>query len=254
MDFSGLKIDKNVLDYYYSQEFNFNRFKNVDPYGVVYRLLDHAKNQLDIEIGALFVAMIAWGSRKVIFPTALNMLSNEMSWSPSKFIIDRQYLDSYKNAKNNCVYRTLNTSSFKLVCDNLYKVLAENNKLKPSESLESLFKGKKTIEVISDICDWLSPAKVGTINKSACKRICMYVRWMTRKEGPDLGIWSSRDQSDLYAVMDVHVCKLTRNLLKTKGPSWKACEELTGIFKQWDSEDPLKYDIALMTLSDRLNI
>ena len=74
---------------------------------------------------------------------------------------------------------------------------------------------------------------------------------MTRKTSPDLGIWKSRSQDDLYAVMDTHVLQLTKEILRNKQPSWKACEELTTIFKSWDPEDPLKYDIALMTLADR---
>jgi hypothetical protein len=73
---------------------------------------------------------------------------------------------------------------------------------------------------------------------------------MTRTQSPDLGIWKSRSSKDLYAVMDVHVMQQTQSILKNKRPTWKACEELTSIFKSWDAEDPLKYDIALMTLAD----
>ena len=81
----------------------------------------------------------------------------------------------------------------------------------------------------------------------------MFIRWMTRTTVPDFGIWSTRNQQDLYAVMDVHVCDLTRSILTNKRPTWKACEELTNIFKSWDSDDPLKYDIALMVLADKIN-
>ena len=65
--------------------------------------------------------------------------------------------------------------------------------------------------------------------------------------------WKNRSEADLYAVMDVHVCDLTISILKNKRPTWKAVVELTDIFKSWDSTDPLKYDIALMTLSDRID-
>ena len=244
-------IDKETLDYYYHQEFDFSKFIQKDPCGVVYKLLEHTSKQLDIELGALFVAMISWGSRKVILPTALTMLSAEMSWSPSSFILDRKYINSYPNSKNNCVYRTLNTTSFKSVCDNLYKILTTH----PSQdiTLEDIFRGKSTKEVIRSLCSWLSPAKVGTMDKSACKRMCMYTRWLTRSNSPDLGIWKSRSQSDLYAVMDIHVSKLTKNILTSKGATWKSCVELTNIFKKWDLYDPLKYDIALMTMSDRMD-
>ena len=239
-------ISKEILDRYYNETFNIERFKQVDPCGVVYQLIDHTDNQLDIELGALFVAMITWGNRKVIYPTALNMLGKEMAWQPAKFIRMACYENSYPNAKNECVYRTLNVPTFKTVCRNVHKAIEGH------DTLEEIFAGKTTKEVIEIMCSWLAPAKVGTMDKSACKRICMYIRWMTRKTSPDLGIWKSRSQDDLYAVMDTHVMQLTKDILKNKQPSWKACEELTSIFKSWNPIDPLKYDIALMTLADTL--
>lgn len=235
---------KELLDKIYS-EFDATQFKQVDPCGTVYKLMEHTTDQLDIEIGALLVAMISWGSRKVIVPTALHMLCDEMKWHPVNFIMDKAYNHSYQNAKNQCVYRTLNVPTFRQVCDNLCGALTGY------ATMEQRLNGLSTKEAIREVCTWLSPAKVGCMDKSACKRVCMFFRWMIRHESPDFGIWKSRSQSDLYAVMDVHVCEQTRNLLKNKRPTWKACEELTGIFKSWDANDPLKYDIALMVLADK---
>lgn len=56
-------ITKENLDAIYAETFDLERFKNVDPCGLVYELLSHTDDQLDIEIGALFVAMITWGNR-----------------------------------------------------------------------------------------------------------------------------------------------------------------------------------------------
>lgn len=240
----GMIVTKELLDSTY-QDFNFERFRQVDPFGTVYELMKHTDTQLDIELGALLVSMISWGSRKVIVPTAIHMLRDEMEWHPAEFIFSGKYLFSYKNAKNQCVYRTLNVPTFKEVCHNL------QDNLTGYATMEERLNGLTTKETIREICSWLSPAKVGTMDSSACKRICMFMRWMVRQEMPDLGLWKSRDQRDLYAVMDVHVCDQTRNLLKNKNPTWKACEELTSIFRTWDASDPLKYDIALMRLADQ---
>lgn len=241
-----MEITKELLDSYYAEEFNIERFKVTDPCGTVYQLMEHTDRQLDIEIGALLVAMISWGSRKVIYPTALHMLRDEMNWHPADFIMSGKYETSYAHAKNECVYRTLNVKTFKAVCQRLHDALVGH------ETMEELFVGKTTKEAVAEICTWLQDAKIGTMEKSACKRVCMFVRWMTRHSSPDLNIWRNRPQSDLYAVMDTHVLQLTQSILKNKRPTWKACEELTSIFKKWDAEDPLKYDIALMTLADRL--
>lgn len=237
---------KKQLDQAY-EAFCLENFKRVDPCGVVYELMEHTDCQLDIEVGALLVAMISWGSRKVIVPTALHMIKNEMQWHPAQFIMEGKFEHSYKDAKNQCVYRTLNVDTFKAVCRNL------QNALQGYPTMESRIEGMTTKEVVALICQWLSPAKIGTMDKSACKRVCMFVRWMTRKETPDLNIWKNRSQTDLYAVMDIHVQQQTQSILKNKRPTWKACEELTDIFKSWDSQDPLKYDIALMKLADMKN-
>lgn len=241
-----MNITKELLDSYYSEEFNLERFKVTDPCGTVYQLMQHTERQLDIEIGALLVAMISWGNRKVIYPTALHMLRDEMHWHPADFILSEEYENSYQDAKNDCVYRTLNVATFKAVCRRIRHAIIGH------DTMEELFHGKSTKEAIAEICTWLQDAKIGTMDKSACKRVCMFVRWMTRHETPDLNIWKSRSPQDLYAVMDTHVLQLTQPLLKNKRPTWKACEELTSIFKSWDNEDPLKYDIALMTMADRI--
>ena len=234
---------KDILEKTY-QDFSVERFKSVDPCGTVYELMKHTDQQLDIEIGALLVAMISWGSRKVIVPTALKMLRDEMQWHPAEFVMSGKFNDSYSNAKNQCVYRTLNVPTFRQVCQNL------QNQLQGYPTMEARLDGLSTKDAIAEICTWLSPAKVGTMNTSACKRVCMFVRWMVRRQAPDFGLWTSRSQSELYAVMDTHVCQQTQHILKNKRPTWRACEELTDIFRSWDADDPLKYDIALMTLAD----
>lgn len=247
-----MEITKQLLDQVYAECFDAEKFKAVDPCGVVYELVEHINNnpddhpeaQLDIELGALFVALISWGSRKAFRPVAQRMIKEVMCWHPARFIRMGGYEQAYSQAKNQCVYRTLNVSAFRAVCRNLQWAIQF------TDTLEHLFEGKTTKQVITTICSWLTPARVGTMDKSACKRVCMYVRWMTRTSSPDLGLWRTRCQGDLYAVMDTHVLQLTQGLLTCKRPTWKACEELTGIFRSWNADDPLKYDVALMTLAD----
>ena len=242
-------ITKENLDRIYAETYDLEKFKSVDPCGLVYEMLSHTERQLDIELGALFVAMITWGNRKAIRKAARHMLEEEMNWHPGTFILSGAYEDSYADAKNGCVYRTLNSDKFKEVCRNVHSALSE---LGDDPTLEKLLRGKTCKDCVEILCDLLAPAKLGAPGKSACKRICMYLRWMTRTTSPDLGIWRERSQKDLYAVMDVHVCDLTSSILTHKNASWNSCCELTEIFRSWDAEDPLKYDIALMTLSDRI--
>ena len=249
----NVKITKELLDDMYARTFDIERFKKVDPCGLVYELIENSRDnssttqerQLDIELGALFVAIITWGNRKAIRTAARHMLADEMNWHPARFVREGRYVDSYSTAKNNCVYRTLNVPTFKAICSNIREGMGE------ARTLEERFEGMTIEQCIATLAQWLSPARLGTANKSACKRICMFLRWMVRQTTPDLGLWRTKSQSDLYAVMDVHVCQLTASILTTKQANWKACCELTSIFRNWCPDDPLKYDIALMTLADR---
>ena len=78
VNFAVMKITKEVLERSYRETFCVERFLQVDPCGIVYELKEHTDNLLDIELGALFVAMISWGNRKAIRGAARRMLGVEM--------------------------------------------------------------------------------------------------------------------------------------------------------------------------------
>jgi uncharacterized protein (TIGR02757 family) len=87
---------------------------------------------------------------------------------------------------------------------------------------------------------------------SAAKRLNMFLRWMVRRDthGVDFGIWDKISPADLYLPLDVHTGNVARKLglLKRKQNDWKAVEELTGVLREFDIEDPVKYDFALFGL------
>lgn len=243
-------ITREALEKVHREHFNKEKFLETDPCGLVYELKQHTSRQLDIELGALFVAMISWGNRKAIRQAARHMLAEEMKWQPANFILQKLYENSYTQAKNGCVYRTLNREKFILLCHNIHSALTQTQNNNDNITLEQLFQNLSIEEIITTLCQWLAPAKLGKPGIAACKRICMYLRWMVRIEEPDLGLWKNMDQRQLYAVMDVHVCQLTASILTRKQADWKACVELTNIFRTWSDNDPLKYDVALMTAAD----
>ena len=82
---------------------------------------------------------------------------------------------------------------------------------------------------------------------SPYKRWNMFLRWMVRKNKPDLGLWSGVNQSDLIIPLDTHTHKVSLNLglLKRKSYDLQSAIELTQKLKEFDPKDPLKYDFAL---------
>ena len=84
---------------------------------------------------------------------------------------------------------------------------------------------------------------------AACKRLCMYLRWMVREDsrGVDFGLWRKIPMSALYMPLDIHTGRMGRNLglLSRKQDDWKAVEELTATLREFDASDPVRYDYSL---------
>jgi uncharacterized protein (TIGR02757 family) len=86
---------------------------------------------------------------------------------------------------------------------------------------------------------------------SACKRLCMYLRWMARPDdGIDLGIWSSISPAQLVIPVDAHIQRICRLLGFTsrKQADWKMAQEITAALRKLDPQDPVKYDFSICHL------
>jgi uncharacterized protein (TIGR02757 family) len=72
--------------------------------------------------------------------------------------------------------------------------------------------------------------------------------WLCRKDdkGVHFGLWNI-PPSALYIPLDVHCGNIARKLglLTRKQNDWKAVVELTAALREFDSQDPVKYDFAL---------
>jgi uncharacterized protein (TIGR02757 family) len=88
--------------------------------------------------------------------------------------------------------------------------------------------------------------------KSTCKRLNMFLRWMVRKDenGVDFGIWQKIKSADLICPVDLHVDRVARKLklITRKQTDWQTALELTEKLKEFDPNDPVKYDFALFGL------
>ncbi len=88
--------------------------------------------------------------------------------------------------------------------------------------------------------------------KSTCKRLNMFLRWMVRKDncGVDFGIWNRINPADLICPCDLHVDRVARKLklITRKQTDWQTAVELTDHLKNFDLLDPVKYDFALFGL------
>jgi uncharacterized protein (TIGR02757 family) len=88
--------------------------------------------------------------------------------------------------------------------------------------------------------------------KSACKRSHLFLRWMIRTEGFDLGLWTGGrfTPARLLLPMDVHVHRISRRigLTRRNTADLAASREATGWLRLLNPEDPVAYDWPLSRL------
>ncbi|MDW3648055.1 MAG: TIGR02757 family protein [Bacteroidia bacterium] len=213
----------------------------------------------DIEISGFFSALIAWGRRDIIIRNARKLMER-MEWAPFDFVLNAE--EEELDALSDYVHRTFNGEDLKALILGLRRVYQEE------EGLEGIFsKGIKAED--SDIGHAIIHARTvlsssesfpkrshkhlaNPAKGSSAKRISMYLRWMVRKDdrGVDFGIWEGIRMDQLICPLDVHTGTIARKLgiLQRKQNDWKAACELTNALKEFDPQDPVKYDYALFGL------
>jgi uncharacterized protein (TIGR02757 family) len=81
---------------------------------------------------------------------------------------------------------------------------------------------------------------------SACKRLNLYLRWMVRRDGVDLGVWRGVDPGALVIPLDAHIYTIARRvgLTRYRSPGWPMALDITRRLRRLDPLDPVKYDFA----------
>lgn len=87
-------------------------------------------------------------------------------------------------------------------------------------------------------------------NGSSCKRANLFLRWVVRKDAPDLGLWSTVHPRQLILPLDTHLSRIVRYLGMTqrKTVDWRMAEEVTRFLARLSPDDPTRLDFALSRL------
>ena len=249
---TGLDL-KNFLDEK-AALYNQPAFIKDDPVSIPHAF---SKPQ-DIEIAGFFAAVLGWGRRSNIIRSC-GRLMEFMDQAPHDFISNHQPEDL--KGILGFAHRTFNDT------DLLYFLSVLQKHYQHSPSLETAFTGEEdytepTVEAallrfhnyfFSGEYPERTRKHISTPARgSACKRLCMYLRWMVRKDdaGVDFGIWNRISPSQLICPVDVHVARVAHRLsmLENEKSNWHNAAALTGILRQWRPEDPVYYDYALFGL------
>lgn len=248
MNSSELKdfLDEKVLQY------NTLDFIESDPVQIPHLF----SQKEDIEIAGFLSATIAWGNRKMIIKNSHKMM-DLMGNAPYDFVMshsenDLEQLETF-------VHRTFNGQDFTGFIRGLKNIYENHNGLEAvytkNQELENMQKSIHEFKMtFFEIPHHYRTQKhiSDPLNNSAAKRINMYLRWMVRQDtkGVDLGIWKSISPASLSCPLDVHSGNVARKLglLTRKQNDGKALAELDLKLREFDSNDPVKYDFALFGL------
>ncbi|AFD07033.1 TIGR02757 family protein [Solitalea canadensis] len=211
----------------------------------------------DIEIMGFWAAVLAWGQRKTII-NKCNELISLMDGAPHQFITQHEEKDLKRFL--HFKHRTFNAT------DTLYFIEFFKHHYAYYESLEQAFiphNKEVNVEValnhfqtyffsLPDYPHRTRKHVTSPNNKSTCKRLNMFLRWMVRKDdkGVDFGIWNTIQMKDLLCPLDLHVERVARKLglITRKQVDWLTTLELSQNLRQFDPADPARYDFALFGL------
>ncbi|GAB4405466.1 MAG: TIGR02757 family protein [Microscillaceae bacterium] len=213
----------------------------------------------DIEIVGFWVAMLAWGNRRTILKKGQELIE-KMDRAPHQFITQHQEPDRKRFL--DFKHRTFNATDALCFLDFLQKHYTRFNSLEMAfwpgmsseeETVENGLRFFHTYFFSSGDYPLRTQKHIASpARHSACKRLNMFLRWMVRKdsEGVDFGIWSDIRPAQLVCPCDVHVERVARRLglIQRKTSGWQTALELTRNLRQFDAEDPIKYDLALFGL------
>ncbi len=239
-------LDKKVRAY------SHKSFIHVDPVSIPHMF---SKKQ-DIEIAGFFAAIFAWGNRTTIINKSRELMEM-MDMSPHEFCLDAdparlKRLSAFR-------HRTFNTDDLYYFISFFHHHYRKHNSLEQA-FLRGMDKGDETIEKgLIGFCQYFFSLEhlkrtekhiSSPLQKSACKRINMYLRWMVRKDAVDFGIWKKISPAQLICPLDLHVSRVAKRfgLISRPNADWSSALELTANLKRMDKLDPVKYDFALFSL------
>jgi uncharacterized protein (TIGR02757 family) len=248
-----LKEVKALLDEKYFQ-FNNTSFIETDPISIPHQF----SKKEDIEIASLLVATIAWGQRISIINNG-NKLMRLMNDEPHDFILNFSKKDAIRF--EGFVHRTFNSTDCVFFLNSLKNIYINHGGLEAAFSTDFSIRETDVKNAITNFrtlflnTTHLSRSEKHISNpsaKSSAKRLCMFLRWMVRKDkhGVDFGLWKSIKPSQLCLPLDLHTGNVSRKLglLNRTQNDWQAVEEITSVLRRFDKHDPIKYDFSLFGL------
>lgn len=221
-------------------------FLPADPSSFMHKV----KGEANQEAMAFLASCLSYGSRKQFFPKIQFMLDAARG-EVDHWVCSGEWRGSIPDSTD-CYYRLYNCHDMTTLLATYQLMLTDYGSMRRFVAAEA----STGIEAVEAICRFFAEHGASKIipkdTKSACKRVCMFLRWMVRSSSPvDLGLWADIiDRRSLIMPLDTHVVQEAQRmgLLQSRTASMSTARRLTDVMLGIFPDDPLKGDFALFGL------
>ena len=232
----------------YAEKYETDDFVAGDPSRFMHWVKNNGGSAKNIEATAFVASCLSFGSISQFVPKIRSLLDfahGDMDCWIRSGAFER-------DVKEDCTcrfYRFVTFTDLKLFLRAYRRIMHEHGTL--GAYVESSSDGTG-IGAVKSLCAAFATSGshhlVPTDAKSACKRLCMFLRWMVRADSPvDLGLWRFIDKTTLVMPLDTHVLDeaVRLGLASARQASMSAAVRLTAAMAEVFPDDPLRGDFAL---------
>ncbi len=219
----------------------------------------------DIETAAFIAAMFAVGPRYAII-RSLEKIFAALGESPYEAVADLDQSGMLRKMDGHVqfAYKNITGKDVIQILHAIRQLISSHGTIQHALKLNARPDEDSTYHMLSGVLDEMKrgrvPASLGEeltprarallaspAQGSACKRMNMFLRWMTRSDEIDFGLYDWLGTEKLVIPLDVNVSRAARQLKLTrrKTDNWKTAVEITQRLKDLDPSDPVKYDVPL---------
>ena len=239
-----ISAGKKALLRQWAEEYENSSFLEGDPSWFMHQV-EGRENQ---EVMAFLASCLSYGSRPLFMPKIQRLLDLS-GGNPYEWVMSHGYEQALPDS-GECFYRLY-------TCRDMRRLLASLRALMDCYGSMGGFMlslpSPTALSALEQTTAWFSSHGSGGIipldTRSACKRLCMWLRWMVRDGSEvDLGLWSTViDKRTLIMPLDTHVVQqaMSLGLLSSQTASMASALRLTAIMRRVFPDDPLKGDFAL---------
>ena len=227
----------------YAARYETEGFLDGDPSWFMHQV----EGRLDRETLAFVASCLSYGSRKQFFPKIQYVLDCS-GGEVHEWVRSGAFAGDIPD-DGECYYRLYTRHVMHSFLSALRSMLREHGSIGGYVGARA----HDGLSAVEAICGFFREHGVEAVvpkdASSACKRVCMFLRWMVRDNSPvDLGLWSGFiDKRTLIMPLDTHVVQesVRLGLLSGKAASMAAARRLTARMLEVFPDDPLKGDFAL---------